>query len=426
MRCASTAPRARCGSVYPQGRPSRDRLHAAATCRSLTVQQHSVHRGQDARYAHQYVVRQREGSERPLRTTFETVKLLQTGMAAAADGMKGSENPKVKAAGTAIGLIGEALGRAEKSQQTVTATVADGSLELQTTTIAGCGPTVRGGPGVSDGYMFLENARLVWLYANGRMSIALLGARADGCKYVSTLRKALARLRRERIRPNAIKEVCINRAKLPKTPGAITARATQAPRPCRNGLDIPSLAALLALDPFVAGGAQTPLAAERFAPSRTARALRRPARHTAHGVAQRHNCGHTNRHRVDDHHDRHEQELLELRRHRSRRDRAHRQHRHLLKCDRIPYREDSDGQCADPRSAARNRPFPGVTSTACSAPSHFKPRSVATRPTPALPLRDTAIVSATGRVSNCCRRRFGRVVGEGHRGRSMTMSVRQR
>ena len=50
-----------------------------------------------------------KGRERPLRTTFETVKLLQTGMAAAADGMKGSENPKVKAAGTAIGLIGRRL-----------------------------------------------------------------------------------------------------------------------------------------------------------------------------------------------------------------------------------------------------------------------------------------------------------------------------
>jgi hypothetical protein len=118
---------------------------------------------------------------------------------------------------------------------------------------------------VSDGYVFLENARLVWLYANGRMSVALLGAQADGCKYVSTLGKALTTLLRERPRIQA-KGICLNRPTRAAPSSIDVVRAAAPGQLCRSGLDIPTIKALLALDPFVAGGPQTPMRAERFKP----------------------------------------------------------------------------------------------------------------------------------------------------------------
>ena len=118
--------------------------------------------------------------------------------------------------------------------------------------------------GISDGYIFLENAQLVWLYADGRMSIALLGARAKGCKYVSTLAEALGTLRHQQSK--ATPDICLNVPARVGPSHETAAAAGAAGHRCRSGLDIPTLNALLALDPFVAAGPQAPLPADRFEP----------------------------------------------------------------------------------------------------------------------------------------------------------------
>jgi hypothetical protein len=148
----------------------------------------------------------------------------------------------------------KALGGAEETKQKVTHSVRQNALEIRLVRTTGCETAGRKGPGASDVIVYLEGVRMVWIDDGQRTKLALLGAEGIGCKRVSVLREALARLRG----PAAPRAICLDR------PAAANAQAGAAAQQRCNAMSARTIQGLLDQDPFVAGGAQAHLAADRF------------------------------------------------------------------------------------------------------------------------------------------------------------------
>ena len=146
--------------------------------------------------------------------------------------MQLSGDPGTKAVGGTLGVVGRAIalipsifgqtnvsssvGTTSTQQKVLTLTI----TEQQTVTTSG----QSGGPGSGDLIYYLTNARLCWFANNGLLQLALLGW--DRVASVSA--------------------------------GFLRSQGAQ------SGLDPATIQALLALDPFVAGGPQAPLTQPRF------------------------------------------------------------------------------------------------------------------------------------------------------------------
>ncbi len=173
---------------------------------------------------------------RPAHTDFDDVMRLKQGMEAIAFGLDKAKAVFPGAGEMAAGLRGVAgaLGTASATWTQGTAVTEDHRLAMrdaaQTTSLTG----EHEGPGVGDRIIYLKDARLVWLAESGKLRLALLG-------YSSVARETVRLLKAE------LQE--------------ITSGAPVGPR---TGHDRATIEALLALDPFVAGGPRALLPPPRF------------------------------------------------------------------------------------------------------------------------------------------------------------------
>jgi hypothetical protein len=179
-------------------------------------------------------------------TKYQSVAQINTAISNLVSVLKYAPNVPNKAAIiSAFNAISSALGSVSATQTNGTSTSTEASLTVKDTWSASLSTNAHMGPGSGDRIIYLRNAQFVWVADRGKLHIALLAYDSHVTEWVQVLKDDLAAL---------------------------------GPFPMRNegvgpatGLPRGSLQALLALDPFVAGGPQAALNAPRFVPAEPAR-----------------------------------------------------------------------------------------------------------------------------------------------------------
>jgi hypothetical protein len=149
--------------------------------------------------------------------------------------------------GKGLKLLEDALGSTNATTQTGVQVTNDQAISIQAVQQEKFTTGSHDGPGVGDRILYLKNARMAWALAppNG-VQLMLLGSEALAADAVSVLAADLAQLQ--------------SAAKAPSS----SQPSPTAPVGQKTGLDQATLQALLALDPFVAGGPGVSLTAPAF------------------------------------------------------------------------------------------------------------------------------------------------------------------
>lgn len=143
--------------------------------------------------------------------------------------------PGVSTIGTAINRAVGLLGTVSVEQTEGTEVSTEHSVDLLSTESIASETSAGLGPGRGDRIIYFKTVQVAWVMDEGELSVMILGWQARGAYSAATLRADLAAL---------------------DAGGAIS--ATQ------SGLSAPTLRGLLALDPFVAGGATAALPSSRY------------------------------------------------------------------------------------------------------------------------------------------------------------------
>jgi hypothetical protein len=187
---------------------------------------------------------------------FATTGRLEAGMRALSQGLAAVKDERARAAAKGLNSIAGVLGKAERSEEGVVASVRNDALEVRMARTDACVTNDRLGPGAGDKIVVLQTARVVWVDDGTRTRLALLGADYAGCKSIRGFQRSLT-------------DIVLRGAKtcLPDTPATRRGDFESGPqplRPCRNGMSADTIKGLLALDPFVAGGASVQLPRGRY------------------------------------------------------------------------------------------------------------------------------------------------------------------
>ncbi|MCC7386451.1 MAG: hypothetical protein IT384_31725 [Deltaproteobacteria bacterium] len=143
--------------------------------------------------------------------------------------------PGVSTIGTAINRAVGLLGTVSVEQTEGTEVSTEHSVDLLSTESIASETSAGLGPGRGDRLIYFKTVQVAWVMDEGELSVMILGWQARGAYSAATLRADLAAL---------------------DAGGAISATQSR--------LSAPTLRGLLALDPFVAGGATASLPASRY------------------------------------------------------------------------------------------------------------------------------------------------------------------
>ena len=170
----------------------------------------------------------------PTDSEFAGLMTLKDAMGSAAKGLEKVKNPYAQGAAKGLNLLASGLGEASATSTAGTSVTKNHTLAIRNSVTNGFTTAAREGPGAGDVIVYLKNARMVWMAGGGGVRLAFLGAD----KQVSTTVKELKN----------------------ELPGLTSPTS----RSQRFGLDRATIEALLATDPFVAGGSKATLPAKRF------------------------------------------------------------------------------------------------------------------------------------------------------------------
>jgi hypothetical protein len=205
---------------------------------------------------------QSKSRTKPSKTGYEKTALLQGAVRLGAKALAAQEDPKLKAAGAALGVIATAMGKVEVTKQEVQTGAHEREADYIFRKGVVCQAATRADPGAGDLIAFATNVRLVWFDNGRRTRLAVLGAQGFACPSVALLRRGLAVLERARTKP----ALCV----APLAGG--TGPSPSAPvRRCGQGLSADTVRGLLALDPFAVAGPSATLSDRRFRPADPAR-----------------------------------------------------------------------------------------------------------------------------------------------------------
>ena len=180
------------------------------------------------------------GTTAPTAPNFQGVVDMENDMKVAGAVLSKIPNPIAQGVGVALTTIAGLLGSSTATIQNTSTVTQQHTLSLvSTAAVKQTAFASQGGPGVGDLMYYYRNARVVWYSKNGTMQLALLGDDAAVQLKVGQLSAALKGLQG-------------------KPAGTLDPN---------THLDAPTISALLALDPFVAGGPGAVLPLPRFVPA---------------------------------------------------------------------------------------------------------------------------------------------------------------
>jgi hypothetical protein len=180
------------------------------------------------------------GTASPTAANFQNVVDMTNDMKAGAAILSKIPNPIAQGVGAALSTVAGLLGTSTASVSTINTVTRQHTLSLvSSATVKQTAFANQGGPGVGDLIYYYLDARVIWYSKNGQMQLALLGYDRAAQLNVGQLSGALRGLQH-------------------KPAGTLDPN---------THLDASTITALLALDPFVAGGAGAALPSPRFVPA---------------------------------------------------------------------------------------------------------------------------------------------------------------